>query len=134
MRIESSVNRVMLSYTSSPKLSPEEYRSISEAKRHLGAIKENLAAGEEAFKGLSFDQKQELLAYLTFSKENSYTRVEKGHTPIEDSARDLIRDKGLYSDHESLDKALVHILNKYPNKPFSQKLVQDALGVVRAAG
>ena len=129
-----STHRVVLSYVSTPGLKPEEYRVIADARKHLDVIKSNLSSrGKDAFNGLSKEDKQNLLAYVTFSKENGFTHSDKGHTPIEDSARSLVREKDLYGDEESLDKALVTIINKTKEKPFKELLVQDERGMVKAA-
>lgn len=125
---------MVLSFVSTPGLKPEEYRVIADARRHLGTIKANLERRSgDAFDGLSKEDKQNLLAYVTFSKENGFTHSNKGHTPIEDSARSLVREKDMYGDEESLDKALVTMINKTKEKPFKELLVQDDRGIVKAA-
>jgi hypothetical protein len=127
-----SSHRVVLAYADNPKLTPEEYRKIRDAKKALDTIAKNLTAKNDAFSGISKKEKQELLAYLTFSRENGFTDIGKGHTPVEDSAKVLIRKPGLFGDEEDLDTQLVKQVNKHKEKPFKETLEQDEQGNVKA--
>lgn len=107
---------ILLKVASGVGLSDDNRESVADGARQLASVRNNIQSGElNPFVGLSQNNKLSLLSYLAFMKENAGTDIDKGHTPITDSARKLVSDVGLYqSDEKGLTYDLASMLNRMP--------------------
>lgn len=133
-----STARIILAFVGEPSLTDDEYKRVREAGKYLAVINENIRVGKEnPFEGLSARQRQDLLAYIVFTRENGFTDINGGDTPIEDSVRSLLREEDLFQDaeypgknegKEYLNVQLVKQMHRMPSKPLLRAVDIDAKG------
>ena len=131
-------SRVILRYASGIGLSLGELEAVREAAQHLKSIQANIDKSiYNPFSGITHPQKLNLQAYLVFCSENSFTDEAKGHTPILDSVRIVLRADNPYRDNEKqLDYDLCMNLNKLIDSKritLSKKIGIDDHGTPYAA-
>lgn len=107
---------ILLRVASGVGLSGDDRESVADGARQLATVRLNIQSGElNPFVGLDAGRKLALLSYLAFMKENACTDMEKGHSPVTDSARKIISDVNLYqSDEKGLTYDLASMLNRMP--------------------